>query len=692
MSAARWALLLVALTPLAMDRGVLFPYVSAKVLAVRALVTLAIVLVLAALLLSRDFRLRFADCVARLGRSPLAHAVAALFVVLAVSTAVAANTIRAFYGDPERGEGLVGLAPFFGFFALACVLFERRHWTRFFALAVGAGVVLSVHAVWQWSGGVARPGSLTGHPAHLGPYCVFVIGASVLLAAEAKTRWTRTAVLAAIPAALAAMLVSETRAAILGVGLALPAVLGLVALRSASRPRIRTAALVALGFLVLGGSALLLTRRSPVWQSVPGVKRVANFNFGDPTTNWRLGVWQASLEAASPRTSGWGRQLLGWGLENFHVPFNRHYDPPRSDYDPEWYDRSHNVPLDMLVMAGVAGLAAYLALWAAFAAEALRRSRPLPQQAALLFVAVAHFVHNLVSFDSLPTYVPLFGLFAFAAATASGVPADRSESDPERESHGRISKKQRSSGAVRAGRDGWREFLPAALIGVFAAFSVYALVAHSIPAYLQMRGYVTLYRESRDVRGMLNRWNELTSRPTYAQPVIVKQFLPTARVLLRRDLGRHPLLAAGITAMEEVVRRDTLDPRHMLALGEALGEYADLTGNAELHRAAELYLRRGLAMAPGRRHLGNALAINRFRQRCTANAPACYYALLGDMASARNREGVTLVRERLELLDAPRVPVLANVKRLVDEAKWDSIRVRVNGDNVTLSLSGTPQP
>jgi len=75
----------------------------------------------------------------------------------------------------------------------------------------------------------------------------------------------------------------------------------------------------------------------------------------------RISAWKVSLNALKDRP------LLGWGPENFSIPFDKYYDPslPGINRQPGgavtgWWDRAHNILFEMSLTYGIPALICYL--------------------------------------------------------------------------------------------------------------------------------------------------------------------------------------------------------------------------------------------------------------------------------------------------------------------------------------------
>jgi hypothetical protein len=97
------------------------------------------------------------------------------------------------------------------------------------------------------------------------------------------------------------------------------------------------------------------------------------------------------------------RPIVGWGPENYIVPYGRYYVEGTSSL--EVLDQAHNKPIEELVTKGMLGLISYLAIWFLIFRIALQRAKNenQPNQIFILTVAAAlasYFVQNLFLFDT----------------------------------------------------------------------------------------------------------------------------------------------------------------------------------------------------------------------------------------------------------------------------------------------------
>jgi tetratricopeptide (TPR) repeat protein len=190
---------------------------------------------------------------------------------------------------------------------------------------------------------------------------------------------------------------------------------------------------VALVVLAVLAVALPGSPLAPLTEQVPLLRRVAAAGAGD--TGSRVLVWQTAAEALVTPTSlapngdplGALRVLVGFGPESVVYLINRVLPPPSElgRVLGEFWDRTHNAWLDRLLMTGVLGLIAYLALIGAVLLVALRRIWPTtaPFGWGLYFALAVTVLGHLVESQTSMLALPQEAIFWLLAGVAVAPPA-----------------------------------------------------------------------------------------------------------------------------------------------------------------------------------------------------------------------------------------------------------------------------
>lgn len=475
--------------PLVVTSGMFFPFITGKNFTFRIIVELIIVAWVI---------LALRDSAYRPHRSWLLWAVSAYMLVLVVSTIFSVNPYRSFWSNFERMEGLLGLLHIFGYFVAAIsVLNTRRLWHWLFHISLGAAIFVGVWGLLQLAGalevnqGGVRVDATLGNATYLAIYMVFhiflalyfllrgslkllppatsllvganfgffifvfnkvfdqvyfnqfqftslVLGGMVLLDIAILVWWLalkkyrRSATVLSYSLMLLLFLFTlyhtATRGAILGLigGLILAA--GGVAFFE--RGRAQKFALSGLAGILLVVAGFLALRQSDFVRESPVLGRFAEISLTETTTESRFIIAQLSWQGLKERP------ILGYGLENYNLVFNKYYDS-RLWRQEQWFDRAHNVVIDQMISGGILGLLSYLSIFLAALYLIWKDRGHLSVRDKSIFVGLlaAYFFHNLFVFDNLISSILFYSLLgylhtitrpteaaALAAPTQAGVP------------------------------------------------------------------------------------------------------------------------------------------------------------------------------------------------------------------------------------------------------------------------------
>ena len=426
-------LLATVISPLIFWMDVVAPFVLPKALFLRSLIEVA---VFGALIYSvgklvaqpvQSIR-QIGEGLRRLVLNPLSFALGLYLISLAFSTILAADKFWAFWGPIERSDGFWGMLHFYAFMILGGVFFQRKHWLLYFKLSVVVGGVVAIRAFIEYFGflgvtQIIRPYSFAGNPAYLATQMLFLLAFSALVFVETKQvgeirswhRLSRYSLPLFGALFLVTIFLAKTRGVFLGGAVGLLMFLLYLATRKQSentvhfsRFTVRSIAVLALVTLAIGGVGLFMTRDLSVWQSIPGIDRIVStsvFEAQDASAQLRLKVWALSWDAFK------ARPIFGWGLENYIVAFQQYYDPDLAIYGELWFDRAHNKLFDVLVMQGVFGLFAYMAIFGAAGFQIITFKKG--PKSLLFALLIAYFVQNLLFTDHLISYLFFFAFLGY---------------------------------------------------------------------------------------------------------------------------------------------------------------------------------------------------------------------------------------------------------------------------------------
>lgn len=389
-----------------------FPFITAKAFYFRIIVEIIFTLWVVVALFDSKFRPRM---------TPVMWAIGATLAVLTLSTIFGENPYRSFWSNYERMEGLVAYLHLFAFFVVITSVFKSAtDWKKFFFVSFGASFIVSLYAYFQSLGLIRlyqsgeRVDATFGNSAYLAIYIIFNIFLALYFLISAKggsvsggkenRNWSRYILTSLILFELPVVFLTATRGAILGLAGGIVLFALLYALLNPARIY-RKVALGTIGLvLVLIGVFWAVRNTSFVRQNYV-LGRFANLSFSEQTTKSRFTIWKMSFRGFKEHP------ILGWGLENYDIVFNKYYEPELWPQEP-WFDRAHNVVFDWLIAGGVLGLAAYLSIFIS-ALYMMWKTRDRVAGTVFLSLFAVYFFHNLFVFDNLVSYFMFFSVLGF---------------------------------------------------------------------------------------------------------------------------------------------------------------------------------------------------------------------------------------------------------------------------------------
>jgi O-antigen ligase len=341
---------------------------------------------------------------------------------VAVSTWSSSNPGLSLFGTNWRRYGMVAqiaIAFFAWLLSVSCagrlanVLIVLR------AVAV-AGILSSVYGVMQYLGWdplipkasyhigegvwtIVRPPGTLGYASYFATWLLFVIFLSLALRSMEKSALWRGAAMAAAMLGTGAMLLTGTRAAIVGL-IAGTAVLLIV---QWSRPGRRTVAGAVLSVIAIGA----------FYYAPPGQQLRSRMRWfvEDQWGGARRMLWVDSARMATYRLT------TGYGPEVFTSEFPRFESVELAKAYPDFsHESPHNILLDALVSQGIPGLMFFVALCAIGLVQASRR-----RMAALSGALAAGIVSQQFTAFTIPGALMLFSTIALVIALGSPTPEPR---------------------------------------------------------------------------------------------------------------------------------------------------------------------------------------------------------------------------------------------------------------------------
>lgn len=343
-----------------------------------------------------------------------------------VATAASINPYMSFWGTLERMGGLFTFWHYFIYFViLTSVLRTHEQWAKYLHLTIFASILSALYGFGQrtnisffiGSGNRERIFGTIGNAALFAGYeIVNFFLALTLLMRPGNVTGKKLLFASAVALDGLAIVMTVVRGSLLGLGTGLMVFLTLYYLHTSSRK-----AKLMLLTVVTAAAVFLLIIITPLkdasfFKESRFLSRLTDTSLNNYTAKTRFWAWQAGIQ-------GWSQNaktvLLGWGPENFNVPFSEHFNPQffRGPGSETFFDRAHNMFVEVLVTMGLLGLVAYVGLFAMFFKEASAVSKNKPDERiytiGLISLGIAYIIHNCFIFDTSANFLVFFSVFGF---------------------------------------------------------------------------------------------------------------------------------------------------------------------------------------------------------------------------------------------------------------------------------------
>ena len=532
----------------------------------------------------------------------LTTAFAVFVLAIFISAVFGVHFSQSFWSNFERMDGVITqLHLLFLFLALSGVFKTRREWFSFFAASIIASVCVALYGFLEYFGFVndiaesSRIISTLGNPLYVAAYLSFHIFLLVYLMTEVKSVLLKWLLYAVFCAELVAVFLTLGRGAFIGL-IAGGSIVLLAFLFTAENVKKR----------VVFASLMIVLLAMPVFFYM-----LRNAEFVKSSDIF-LRFSNITLEAGQARFIIWGmafdafkeKPLLGWGSDNFIVPFGKYYNPKAFGLEP-WYDRTHNMPLEWLVAGGAVGFSAYVfllfaVLWAIAKAA---RAATFSKKQAFIFVGmiVAYIVQLLFVFDTLGTYL-MFALFAGFFYSAGSYQKEW------RDKNSLFSVFQHKEKDIESYKGSMSRVYTVVGIFIVAIFVVYGVSIRPLMANYVLMSALTYFNQGKLSESYESFQKALTlSKGTIGETEIAEHLAFNVYKLfshpefLRKPEGENFYRLTRDTLEEEIARGSKKYPniKHHILLAQLYHQKAVLDGDAgALQKAFEQYEKVILDAAP----------------------------------------------------------------------------------------------
>jgi tetratricopeptide (TPR) repeat protein/O-antigen ligase len=417
----KWLIYACALIPLIIFSQYVSPFHFGKIVVFRSLIEIMAVFYLVLVLKDRSYLPR---------RDGFFWAFLGLTLAFTITTLTSVDRYVSFWGTLERMGGLWSFWHYFIFYIiLTSILKTRTDWLNFLRLTILVGVLSAFYGFGQrtnfsffiGSGGRARIFGTIGNPALFAGYEIINIFLALILYLDSKIKRERWLMLASALIMSLAVLMTAVRGSILGLSIGIIVFTFLYFSQTHSKLAKKAFyGLVTLAVIFIGFSFAF--KNTSFVQNSAYLKRVTDFSPSNFTVQTRFWAWQAGLKgwSSSPRY-----MLVGWGPENFNIPFSKNFNPkfftgPGAE---TLFDRAHNMFIEILVTMGILGFVAYIALFVIILRslwKLMHKSEYRTIGAGLIALTVAYAIHNAFIFDTSANFIVFFSVLGFMSFLTRG--------------------------------------------------------------------------------------------------------------------------------------------------------------------------------------------------------------------------------------------------------------------------------
>jgi len=408
-----WGTYLALFSPLIFVKDYFFPFVVPKTIFFRLVVDVIFIAYILLAVSNPRYRPKI---------NLLTIAISLFLAFLVLTSLTGLNFERSFWSLFERMTGLLTFFHLFAFYiVLASVFRERKYWERILSVSILVCVLVSFYALFPKDSVATRGGGTLGNSSFFSTYLLFNIFFALILLAMKSGFWR---ILYGLSLILFLFLLffnpgGFTKGAVFSFVIGIIILIfgsAMFYLFSLRERKFKIAAFLLVILLALGIFGFF---------QLDFVQEKTDELLQSNTIQARVIVWNIAFKAWQERF--W----LGWGWENFNTPFIKYYDPALPLTGDVWYDRVHNIVLDMGVSSGIIGLLSYLSIFGVAIFGLLRLLSKIIIQKniiiplTMIVLLIVYFLQNFWVFDMIASYIMFFLALAFISFLLSSSESER---------------------------------------------------------------------------------------------------------------------------------------------------------------------------------------------------------------------------------------------------------------------------
>jgi len=330
-----------------------------------------------------------------------------------------------FWGSPYRAGGFLNFVFYVIFAILAFLILGQKEWQKVWDFALLVGVLVSIFAILQQFGLVGktlipfekRPPSTLGNPIFLANYLLLLVFLSLSFGIREKEVFKKFFYFLSFFLFLFIIFLTYTRGGYLGL------FIGSLYFSFFYPKRLLWLKIAFFALLILSIYGVYYINIAPEFpEFIKENKFLTNATsrllIENALQDSRISAWKVSWQAFKTRP------ILGYGLENFSIAFDKFYDASLpgigKTVERSWWDRAHNFIFDISITAGIPALIIYLALFGVlfWQLQKLKKRQQSEDKKLITHGVQATFIAYLTaiffSFDTFSSYLISFLLIAYS--------------------------------------------------------------------------------------------------------------------------------------------------------------------------------------------------------------------------------------------------------------------------------------
>lgn len=285
-----------------------------------------------------------------------------LILIFILSTILSTQPYTSLWGSFNRMDGLLTWLYYFAFFVIVSgIARNKNNWQTIIKIAIPGIIIISIYALYKlWfiddTSIIYRAASSLGNPVFLGGYLAISLPLALAYILSKKRSVFKIIFFLALILGITALFFTLSRGSWIAAFLAMLLVFCLHFYKYKRQifnlKVIKVISVVSLFLVIIIASLCISLLNSPTSESWK------NNIISITSIERRLHTWSIGLQAFKEKP------IIGWGLENFKIAFNKYYKPASGSkhmsFRETHADRAHNEYIDMAVTGGITALIIYL--------------------------------------------------------------------------------------------------------------------------------------------------------------------------------------------------------------------------------------------------------------------------------------------------------------------------------------------